>query len=478
MKKTFTLFTLATLLTNVFTLISNSAKAQDMEQVGFANVYIKVISTPSGAGTACMTVDDSGLKQYRESYEFKQTLPVYLMSMEVNGKTGAVLFTTYYLYAKAADGHIFNGWYNDTNKDGQLDKALDEHISDNSTYIVTAIIEDDTEIYTTKAEATAAGFAAEPDIIFASFTSGAMVTTSYYQDADHANCGSVFIDKESNEPGDVVTVRAIPNDGFRFEYWEDSQLMGNVISTENPYTFTVEGGEKLYAYFTAIDAPSVELPEEGGYAAFCPNAPWVMHDEAMKNGAHILVLEQEDLVKTADGKIYLDSEKEDVLVDLAQQNGLPTIVSGKGTVRFAYKFLYGMQRSKEPLVRWSGDNGVTLTGENFYFYTFNDDLGAFIQYANTDLNLNPNASTRVTIEPQKAYLWMSAYDLADDNGNIPAVIGLSEATYDAAFAGIEGVKIDTFEVNGQKIHTISGVEVQSTGEKGIYIINGKKVLVK
>ena len=42
MKKTFTLFTLATLLTNVFTLISNSAKAQDMEQVGFANVYIEI----------------------------------------------------------------------------------------------------------------------------------------------------------------------------------------------------------------------------------------------------------------------------------------------------------------------------------------------------------------------------------------------------------------------------------------------------
>lgn len=64
-------------------------------------------------------------------------------------------------------------------------------------------------------------------------------------------------------------------------------------------------------------------------------------------------------------------------------------------------------------------------------------------------------------------------------GNIPTVIALSPETFDKAIAtAIESPQIETLEVKGQKIYTLSGVEVKSTDQKGIYIINGKKVLVK
>ena len=64
-------------------------------------------------------------------------------------------------------------------------------------------------------------------------------------------------------------------------------------------------------------------------------------------------------------------------------------------------------------------------------------------------------------------------------GNIPTVIALSPETLDKAIAtAIESPQIETLEVKGQKIYTLSGVEVKSTDQKGIYIINGKKVLVK
>ena len=87
-----------------------------------------------------------------------------------------------------------------------------------------------------------------------------------------------------------------------------------------------------------------------------------------------------------------------------------------------------------------------------------------------------------------AYFSMSAFDLTDDDGNIPTVIGLSPETYDAGvagrdsaleqLAGIGGVTVGTTTLNGQKVYTLSGVEVKSTGEKGVYIVNGKKVVLK
>lgn len=93
--------------------------------------------------------------------------------------------------------------------------------------------------------------------------------------------------------------------------------------------------------------------------------------------------------------------------------------------------------------------------------------------------LNPSASNMVKVEGERAYFWMFAYDIADSQGNIPTVIALSPETFDKAIAtAIESPQIETLEVKGQKIYTLSGVEVKSTDQKGIYIINGKKVLVK
>ena len=481
MKKFFT-FNLQLFATIAIMLASvQTTTAQTTEAVGYTNIYIKMVETPQGSGKVCALANTNGLKAFSEEYTFKQTLTVYRMTVNYEGESGFRDYVSYYLHAKPNDGYVFAGWYSDVDSDGELDYDIDQLINTNPDYPLAYILDNNETVYATKAEAQAAGFPEEPVVVFGNFTNGATVDLSYYQDADFANCGSVYIDKPVNKPGDEVTVRAIANDGFQFEYWSDSRFMGNVVSTENPYTFTVEGGEQLYAYFTATDAPVVELPEDGGFKVIqTEGRPWVMTEEAMKNGAHILVLEQEDFTRTDDGKVYLDMNKEDVWIDVCQGNNLPSIVYGKGTVRFAFKMNYNLARkyANQTLVRWSGDNGVNVSGENIYVYTFDENLGAFITCGNTDTTKDPNAPTKVKVPAKQAFMWMSAFDLADSNGNIPDVIGLSPETFDNALGGIEGVTVTEKEAKGLKIYTLNGVEVEATGEKGIYIINGKKVVVK
>lgn len=427
-------FSIAALLLSVFSFLHvQPAQAQDeLEIQGYANVNVMVKAAPEAGGKVFPFNQQATVKAWRTSWTFKQPVAV--------GSMFGSAFTLLFLYANpaTADGYIFGGWYLDDG-DGELDAAKDELLSEEAEFMMMAAISDDATIYATQAEAKAGTFPAEPtDLIFAYFTRGARVSMSINQDDDmeiHAACGSVWISKPVNEPGDQVTVRAIANDGFQFEYWQDASSMGNVVSRENPYTFTVQGGEHLYAYFTAIDAPYFDLPEEGGFAMAYIGQPWVLTDESMKAGAHVLVMESEDLTRTADGKVYLDMAKEDAHIDVAQSRGRPSLIYGKGRVRFAYKLGYNIARKTESqaLVRWSGDNGATLTGDVLYVYVFVPAIGAFIQYGTTD-DFAPTYVDKVVVPANLAYIAMSAFDLTDDQGVIPAVIGLSAETYDRGLA--------------------------------------------
>ena len=309
-------FTSKALFTLAIALMLTSAQdvsAQENTILGYTNIYTKLIATPDGAGQVCANTSTTGMKIFKDEFDLKQTMPVNHMFVEINGKSAFADYLTYYLHAKPTEGFTFAGWYKDDG-DGQLDTNKDELLSTEADYPYFVELDaKEITLYNTSSEASKGEFPETPTVIFGHFTQGAVVSLSYYQDADNANCGSVFIDKLANAPGDQVTVRAIPNDGFKFEYWEDSRMMGNVISTENPYTFTVQGGERLYAYFTAINAPVAELPEEGGFKVMYLNDPWVMTEESMKNGAHVIVLEKEDFTRDAEGRTYLNMDNEEVM---------------------------------------------------------------------------------------------------------------------------------------------------------------------
>lgn len=476
--------TLPAMLLAALTLVPQNLRAQDdLGVIGYTNIWVDIKAAPQGGGKVFANTQQSVTKLWRDQISFKQPVGV----AELMGANVTVMF----LYAQpaTADGYAFAGWYYDDG-DGELDIAKDEYLGADLEYYLLSALADDAVIYDTQAAARNGQQPSQPDgTVFAYYTRGATVGLAYYQDDAplHANCGTVYVSKPVSEPGDEVTVRALPNDGFQFEYWADAQLMGDPVSRENPYTFTVQGGEKLYAYFTAIDAPEYDFPEEGGYKTIQVNQTWVLSDEALKAGAVSLGLAKEDLMRTDDGKVYLDQTAEDARYDVTFWQGTPTILYGKGKVRFAYKMQYGFSRGNDPLVKWSG-NGTTVSSEITYVYVFIDELGAFIQIGNTDTFVNPNAPTSIKVPAGVAYIAIPAFDLTDDEGNIPTVIGLSPETYDRGVAGrdhaldvltaLDGVRSGSRTIRGQKVYTLSGVEVQQTAERGVYIVNGKKVIIK
>ncbi|MBQ9668875.1 MAG: hypothetical protein IJV45_09085 [Prevotella sp.] len=485
MKKVFTQQLAAILLMVAALTGVQRASAQDAEITGYANVYIQVKAAPQGGGKVFVNYQESAAKAWRDALDFRQPVQV--------GEIYETPFMMLYLYANpnTEGGYAFAGWYADDG-DGVFDIEKDVLMSTDADYLLLSTLPDDTPIYDTRAAAQNGTKPTEPsDLIFAYFSRGATVGLSYYQDDaydTHANCGTVWISKELNEPGDQVTVRAIPNDGFHFEYWQDASTMGNVVSRENPYTFTVQGGEHLFAYFMADDAPEFDLPEEGGFAAVEVGETWVLSEESEKNGALVLFMEQGDL-RNEDGRTYLDMSIEDSHVNVTQWRGKPSIIYGKGKVRFAYKLTFGI--GGDDLVFWSGQNGVTLSDELIYVYVFVPELGAFVQYGSTD-SYSPTYMPEIHVPGGLAYFAMSVYDLADDIGNVPTVIGLSPETYDRGMAegesalqrlldqlsGIEGVQIGEHSLKGHKVYTLSGVEVKTTPEKGVFIVNGKKIAIK
>ena len=81
-----------------------------------------------------------------------------------------------------------------------------------------------------------------------------------------------------NEPynaGTSVTVTANPNNGFEFENWTNSN--GVVVSTANPYTFSINANTSLRANFKEIPPVTytVTLSNDGnGTASASPNGPY------------------------------------------------------------------------------------------------------------------------------------------------------------------------------------------------------------
>ena len=480
---------LLTTLTALMALLAPATvSAQENGEItGYVNAWIDIRVAPEGAGQVAYALTPTALKTWGGSKSYNAPLTTFsLMGSDI---------IALQLYARpvADNGYSFAGWYLD-NGDGVLNIEEDEFLDDNDEYYFMSALPDDVTLYDTQAAALNGVKPSQvQDVIFAYFTNGAVCGVSYYQDDEytfHGNCGNVWSSKPANVPGDEVTVRALPNDGFHFEYWSDAFFRGEPVSRENPYTFTVKGGERLYAYFSADDAPTYSLPAEGGFKVVNLDATWFLSDESVKNGALALVLEEEDLKRTDSGQVYLDMDNENSHFDNSQIGGTPTLLYGKGDVKFAYKTVgLGYSRTNDPLVKWSGAEGTTVSGDVIYAYVFIEKLGAFVEVGNTDNMANPNAPTSVDIPANVAYFSLPAFDLTDDEGNIPSVIGLSPATYDRALvegktaldqliAAVDGVKRSERTLGGLQVYTLSGVRLTTTPEKGVYIVNGKKVVLK
>lgn len=488
----------------ILTACCAAASAQEMGEVqGYANVFIRVQAvSPSASDNqqVWISANNSGLQTWKTTVDFKAALPVYMESVFFFGTA-----------RDKSNTYEFGGWYVDDG-DGVFDIEKDLFFSDTKEaaylYFPVEELTGSSEYYETETDAkNATDKPTEPQaLIWAYFSNSALVGLA----DDVRAVGEVSIDKPVNNPGDVVTVTATPKAGYQFEYWKtmsDSQIFNSektIVSTDNPYTFTVEGGERFYAYFSAINAPMVHFPAEGGWKAMAFDKPWIIHEQC--DGAFAYNIGIEDLVRGDDGPYfsYENPTVDNAIIDMTQyyqelfgdRNATATLLYGKGDVRFVcpsmtsdgYLLPYAREGS---LLFWSGKKGYTIQDKDHYYnyhvYRFYDNMEGFFEIGSTDEFAydDPNdVPSSVSVPPECAYIKLSPYDLSDlglinDDGSIPSIIALSEKAFEPFVenpTGIDKPVVREHNLGSMKVYTLSGMQVRATNQPGIFIVNGKKVV--
>jgi|GEM_PF-1095867 len=193
---------------------------------GGGNYYFKVTATaqPTGAGKVYVASSKEaapadGDAKWKD--EAEGTGSEY--------SSGQAASTEFYLYAKPAEGYVFDKW---TKADGTTEVSRQKKTS-------TGTLTSSSKEESKPAEyGYIAHFAKAGDV---------------YVVSEDETIGTAGIDKPVNTVGDAVTLTAYP-DMFSgtFKAWTKD---GKVVSTDNPYTFTVDEASKgkYVATFTKID---------------------------------------------------------------------------------------------------------------------------------------------------------------------------------------------------------------------------------
>ena len=444
--------------------------AQDVETTSYVNAFVHATAVGEGK-LALMSLDKSGIPVYRVERDYKSQFPVMMGTQVV------------FLGSAKSDGDAkFFGWFLDDG-DGQLDITKDELVATSAedaflSFPIEMLGEDVAE-YATAAEAKkAASYPDAPQVqFFAYFFNGVSAGVNYHQDL----MGTVDVDKFPNAVGDEVTVEAFPADGYEFLYWKDrlDPKDAVVVSEENPYTFTVDKPQTLYAVFRDLTAPVVEFPAEGGFRAMSFDKPWVFDERA---DVMVYVLSLNELRAHDQGRTYFDLTAEDSHFDITQTyDNTATLMYGKGSAPLLFREQNGYSRHN-PIVKWATKGTTVKEGADavpVYVYIFHEDLGAFLQYAHTDFYQHPESAQQTIELPENvAYVSIDAISLTDSEGNIPSVIAMSPEAYDQITTAVEGISPKQATVGQTKIYTLSGVEVKTTDQPGIYVVNGRKVSVR
>lgn len=480
MKRFFTLTALLFLM-----LLPSQAQQEVGSLLGYTNVNVQVKAATAGSGKVAVTPPDGGIEAFMEVFPFKHTLPV---------STGEMVY--FKVNGQPANGYFFGGWYLDDG-DGKFDIAKDYTISqDLSSFVFLPVTYlkgyvEETSLFETEAEAKAATKPADAQaIIYAYFFNGATVAVDHYMD----NCGTVEISKPVNTVGDEVTIKAIPAEGYQFEYWKTgygsqwpTDQPNTSVSTEAEWTFTVKGGERYFAYFSAVDAPVLQFPEEGGWIATVFDKEWILHEQA---DATVYNFVLGDIVTNDQQQSYFNLDDEDAQYDVARlysdaRRGFgnkATLMYGKGKVRFTH-YIPGLGFDRAfNILEWSGPKGITITDKDnamgYHVYGFDATKKAFVKIGTTDLYSDDNAPQSIAVPANMCYICLEGMQIADpETDYIPTVIGMTAADYDHAIAGIEEIG-SVQSATSDACYDLLGRRLQSQPVRGLYIRGGKKYVVK
>lgn len=311
-------------------------------------------------------------------------------------------------------------------------------------------------------------FPDEPDEVFYALFTRVTVGIDYFNE----QLGSVEIDRFINDVGQKVTLTATPKEGKKatFSHWVEKST-GNKI-TQNPYSFDVASADHYTAVFTSENLVALEFPEEGGIIEFYKEENLIWFPETVKR----MNFMEENLKKTGT-QAYFEIENYTKTVPAKTA----TYLYGEGT-----QYLLDDPDDKTssqmymatPSEFWSGDKGVKLDTMKVAV----DDWGDITEYDNVSGYLydkESNTFKRIEdgmVPAGRVFLAIPKYFLDQlEEGYVPDVIYLTEEEAEAA--SIDGVQADNAVKNG-KVYTIDGKQVAAPKQKGVYIYDGKKLIVR
>ncbi len=220
----------------------------------------------------------------------------------------------------------------------------------------------------------------------------------YTVNAESANASMGSVDGQTGTLRElsVDTLTAIENEGYHFDHWADAS--GNIVSTDNPYVFTVLGNRDLFAHFAPnVYTISVMLPPHqdsrgtrsgGGSYNYLDTAVIAVtpatgfqflrwNDGDTNNPRSVVVTGDAMFMATLDTAVY-------PVTTAAREPEMGSVVAPATVKHFTSVTLRALTNYGYHFTHWSNANEDAVSTDTFF--TVNPVIGPIIAYANYDYN--------------------------------------------------------------------------------------------
>ncbi|MBR6287484.1 MAG: hypothetical protein IKR18_10985 [Bacteroidaceae bacterium] len=264
--------------------------------------------------------------------------------------------------------------------------------------------------------------------------------------------GTLSISKMVNEDGDSITINAFPVDErCHFDRWT---LNGATVSTVPEYKTIVNGEACYIAHFTCDSAEIYNFPETGGWIPYCNSEK----ETEVPREIRIYSFYSDSIFATNDTTFSIAPLRSYQRIP----RHMPVYLYGESERTFIYNPDTISVITDNMLDRWSGSEAISVSSLDPHLAYYIADMEAEILTRQTG-----------TINAHQTYL-----EIPDTlfGGNAPDKIFFSRETAQNYAQGIGTVKATDVKGLG-RIYTIDGRQVAVPEKKGLYIIDGKKIII-
>lgn len=415
--------------------------------------YAQVNAVPEGKGTVYATYDVQAEAP---------TPDMYKSSSEVQF---TAMYGNVYIYAQPADGYQLAGVSTATfNEAGEAIYNEDNITVSGENYTTMYA---DSEISGEEEAAVAAMMPMDPNNVYYALFTRVVAKPANEQ---MNRLGGTAISKVTNDNGDVITLTATPHydESTKFAYWI-KESTGEKI-TDNPLTLTVDGKDTYTAYFTSDLRIDIDFGTEPSYKA------WYNDDDVFIGDFKTI-------------NFGTNSEWSTYMYD---------------TLNVENNLRYSFFETYEAGYRASGKRAYLLYGQGVQ--TIIKDTTAvnseettipesILKYAQTATNVAelPVSAKYYNVNPAERTLTLMAADAAIAEGTLYAAVPVDYLL--EGYAAPATIYWSEEEVKGQElvtgirnivtdapaaanIYSLDGKKLNQVTKPGVYVVNGKAVIIK